>query len=74
MQEAMQECAGFSLCIAKILQGLQKFRNHRENFAIPAKFRYAQYFAMIAKVTVHSKNLNFLYALYFRYDSEISLS
>ena len=51
----MQECAGFSLCIAKISQGLQKFRNHRKNFAIPAKFRYAQ----------------FRYALYFRYDSEI---
>ena len=29
--------AGFSLCIAKISQGLQKFRNHSENFAIPAK-------------------------------------
>ena len=29
--------AGFSLCIAKILQGLQKFRNHSENFAIPLK-------------------------------------
>ena len=30
--------AGFSLCIAKILQGLRKFCNHSENFAI-AKFR-----------------------------------
>ena len=28
----------FSLCIAKISQGLRKFRNHSENFAIPAKF------------------------------------
>ena len=55
----MQECARFSLCIVKILQGLRKFRNHSKNFAIPAKFRYAQFFAMIAK---------------FRYDSEISLS
>ena len=73
----------FSLCIAKISQGLQKFRNHSENFAIPAKFRYhseklciAKFrkFAIIAKVTVHSENLNFCYALYFRYDSEISLS
>ena len=31
----------FSLRIAKILQGLQKFRNRSENFAIPAKFRNA---------------------------------
>ena len=46
----MQETAGFSLCIAKILQGLRKFRNHRENFAIPAKFRYAQFFVIIAKI------------------------
>ena len=52
----MQESAGFSLCIAKILQGLRKFRNHRENFAIPAKFRYAQFFAMIAKFRYHSEN------------------
>ena len=29
--------AGFSLCIAKISQGLRKFHNHSENFAIPAK-------------------------------------
>ena len=38
---------------------LRKFRNHSENFAIAAKFRYAQFFAMIAKI---------------RYDSENSLS
>ena len=35
--EAKQEAAGFSQCIAKILQGLRKFHNHSENFAIPAK-------------------------------------
>ena len=29
---------GISLCIAKISQGLRKFRNHSENFAILAKF------------------------------------
>ena len=69
----MQESAGFSLCIAKISQGLRKFRNHSENFTIPTKFRYAQFFAMIAKITMHSEDLNFLYASYFRYDSEISL-
>ena len=67
----------FSLCIAKILQGLRKFHNHHENFAIPTKFRHAQFFTMIvkflyqAKVAVHRENLNFRYALYFRYDSEI---
>ena len=48
--------AGFSLCIAKISQGLRKFRNHSENFTIPAKFRYAQFFAMIAKFRYHSEN------------------
>ena len=68
-----QESAGFSLCIAKISQGLRKFRNHNENFAILAKFCYAQFFAIIAKITVHSENLNFRYASYFRYHSEISL-
>ena len=48
--------AGFSLCIAQISQGLRKFRNHRENFAIPAKFRYAHLFAMITKFCYHSEN------------------
>ena len=52
----MQECAGFLLCIAKIPQGLQKFRNHSGNFAIPAKFRYAQFFSMIAKFRYHSES------------------
>ena len=46
----------FSLCIEKISQGLRKFCNHSENFAIPAKFRYAQFFAMIAKFLYHSEN------------------
>ena len=54
--ELMQECTGFSLCIAKILQGLQKFRKHSENFSIPAKIRYAQFFAMIEKFRYHSEN------------------
>ena len=49
MQEAMQGVQDFRYGIAKISQGYQKFRNHSENFAIPAKFRYAQFFAMIAK-------------------------
>ena len=35
---------------------LRKFRNHRENFAIPAKFFYAHFFAMIAKFHYHSEN------------------
>ena len=48
--------AGFALCIVKILQGLRKFRNHSENFAIPAKFSYAHFFAMIAKFCYHSEN------------------
>ena len=55
MQEAMQGVQDFRYGIAKISQGLQKFRN----------------FANIAKITVHSENLNFRYASDFRYDSEI---
>ena len=35
---------GFCLCIAKISQGLRKFRNHSENFAIPAKFSLCTFF------------------------------
>ena len=46
----------FSLCIAKISQGLRKFRKHSENFAIPAKFRYAQFFAIIAKIRYHRES------------------
>ena len=46
----------FRYGIAKILQGLRKFRNHSDNFAIPAKFRYAQFFAMIAKFRYYSEN------------------
>ena len=65
---------GFFAMHCENSQGLRKFHNHSENFAIPAKFRYAQFFAIIAKVTVHSKNLNFRYASHFCYDSEISLS
>ena len=32
------------------------FRNGSEKFAIPVKFRYAQFFAMIAKFLYHSEN------------------
>ena len=35
---------GFLLCIAKISQGLRKFRNHSENFAIPTKFSLCTFF------------------------------
>ena len=35
---------------------LRKFHKDCENFAIPAKFRYAQFFAMIAKFRYHSEN------------------
>ena len=51
----MQGVQDFRYGIAKISQGLRKFRNHSENFAIPAKFRYAHFFAMIAKFTMHSE-------------------
>ena len=42
MQKVMQGVQHFRYGIAKTSQGLRKFRNHSENFAIPAKFRYAQ--------------------------------
>ena len=46
----------FRYGIAKISQGLRKFCNHSENLAIPAKFCYAQFFAMIVKFCYHSEN------------------
>ena len=56
IQEAMQEDQDIRYGIAKISQGLQKFLNDSENFAILAKFRYGHIFAMIAKIRYHSKN------------------
>ena len=56
MEEAMQEDQDFLYGIAKILQGLRKFRNGSENFAILAKFRYGHIFAMIAKIRYHSES------------------
>ena len=55
-----RDCENFAT-IAKILQSLRKFR-------------CAQIFAMIAKITVHSENLNFAMPGFFLYDSKISLS
>ena len=58
----------FCYGIAKISQGLRKFRNGSENFAILVKIRYhnENYCA--------KRNSNFRYACNFRYDSEIFLS
>ena len=39
----MQKCAGFSLCIVKISQGLRNFR-------------YAHFFAIIAKIHYHRES------------------
>ena len=79
LQKFRKDCENFAT-IAKISQSLRKFR-YGQFFAMLAKFRYHgenslswQKFAIIAKVTVHSENFNFRYALYFRYDSKISLS
>ena len=44
--------------IAKILMGLRKFRNHRENFAILTKLGI---FARLAKFTVPSEIFQFRY-------------
>ena len=46
----------FCYGIAKISQGLRKFHNHSENFAIPAKFHYAHFFAMIEKFCYHREH------------------
>ena len=54
---------GISLCIAKISQGLRKFRSDCENFAILAKFSLCEIFASLAKITVHSENFHFRYLL-----------
>ena len=53
--------------IVKILLGLRKFRNHRENFAILAKISLCENFARLAKFrylakfTVPSENAQFHY-------------
>ena len=46
----------FRYGIAKILQGLRKFRNHSENFAILVKFSFGHIFAMITKIRYHSES------------------
>ena len=45
----------FHYGIAKISQGLQKFRNGSENFAVLEKFSLCHIFAMIAKFLYHSE-------------------
>ena len=57
MQEAMHKDQDFRYGIAKISQGLLKFRNGSKNFAILEKFRYGHIFAMIAKIRYHSEYL-----------------
>ena len=74
MQKAAWENWHFRYGIAKFSQGLQKFGNSSENFEIIAKISLCHIFAIIAKITVHSENSNFLYACNFLYESEISLS
>ena len=56
MQEAMQEDSDFRYGIAKISQGLQKFRNGSENFAVLEKFSLCHIFSMIEKFRYHSEN------------------
>ena len=46
----------FHYGIAKISQGLRKFRNHIENFVILEKFRYGHIFAMMEKIRCHSES------------------
>ena len=53
---------------------LLKFRKDCKNFTTIAKILLCKIFASLAKITVHSENFAFRYALYFRYDSKFSLS
>ena len=55
MQEAMRD-QDFRYGIEKNLQGLRKFRNGSENFAILVKYLYGHIFAMIAKIRYHNEN------------------
>ena len=56
----------FRYGIAKISQGLQKFRNGSENFAVLEKFSLCHIFAMIANSLCHI----FAMIAKFRYHSE----
>ena len=71
MQKAAWENWHFLYGIAKISQGLRKFLNGSENFAILANISLCYIFAIIAKIAVHSENSNFRCACNFRYDSKI---
>ena len=79
MQEAMQGVQDFRYGIAKISQGLRKFCNHSEKFAILAKFCYGHIFAMIAnllsieKIQIFAMPAIFAMIAKFLYHSEISL-
>ena len=53
---------------------LRKFLNPSEIFAMHKFSLSKQNFASLAKMTVHSENFEFRYALYFRYASEILLA
>ena len=70
MQEGVQD---FHYGIAKILQGLRKFHNHREIFAILAKFHYGHIFAIIAKIQIFAMPAIFSMIAKFHYHSEILL-
>ena len=55
---------------------LRKFRKDYENFAIIAKISQRKFVHSenFARITVHSENFEFRYALYFCHASEISLA
>ena len=74
--EAMQEATGGK----HDFRYVRKFRKDCENFATIAKisqslrnFLYAHFFAIIAKVTVHSENLNFAMPCIFAMIAKFSL-
>ena len=68
MQEATLEDwwnAVFSLCIAKISQGLRIFCNHSKNFAILAKFSLFTNFRYGSENYCAQRKFEFRYALFF---------
>ena len=56
MQKQYRRNSDFRNGVAKILQGLRKFRIGSEIFVVLAKFSLCHIFAMIAKFRYHSEN------------------
>ena len=80
MQETLQVELEFSLWhsenfagIAKISQGLRKFRNGSENFAIPAKFLLWPLFRYDSEIYCAWRNSKFSLSFNFRYTAKVTM-